>query len=70
MHELADGAEHPPTLPQPEPPRVAVHVDLHGISLDLQAIKAEIARRPARGEVLRLAPGCLAAVVVALMLIR
>ena len=52
------------------PPRVAVHVDLHAISRDLQEIKAEIARRPARAEILRLTLGALAAVVIALMLIR
>jgi hypothetical protein len=49
---------------------VAVHVDLHAVARDLQEIKAEIARRPARGEILRLALGCLAAAVIALLLIR
>jgi hypothetical protein len=49
---------------------IHMNVDLHAISRDLQEIKAEIARRPARGEILRLALGCLAAVVIALLLIR
>jgi hypothetical protein len=47
-----------------------VHVDLHAISRDLQEIKAEFSRRPTRGEILKLAVGCLAAVVVVLLLIR
>jgi hypothetical protein len=47
-----------------------VRVDLHAISRDLQTIKNEIALRPTRGEILKLALGCLAAVVVALLLIR
>jgi hypothetical protein len=40
-------------------------VDLHAISDDLQAIKAEIALRPTRWVILKLALGCMAAVVVA-----
>jgi hypothetical protein len=51
-------------------PRVAVHVDLHSVSRDLQELKAELARRPTRSEIARLALGCLAAVVVALWLLR
>jgi hypothetical protein len=51
-------------------PRFAVHVNLEAISRDLQELKGAISRRPARGEVLRLALGCLAAVLVALILIR
>jgi hypothetical protein len=51
-------------------PRVAVHVDLHSVSRDLQELKAELARRPTRSEIARLALGCLAAVVVALWLVR
>ena len=45
-------------------------MDLHAVSRDLQEIKAELARQPTHGEVLRLALGCLAAVVLALLLIR
>jgi hypothetical protein len=67
MNELADPTEPPLTVKQEEPPRVDVRVNLYAISRDLEAIKAEIARRPARGEVLRLALGCLAAVLVALL---
>jgi hypothetical protein len=43
MNDLADTTEHPPALIQAGPPRVNVHVDLHAISRDLQAIKSEIA---------------------------
>jgi hypothetical protein len=46
-----------------------VHVDLHAISHDLHTTKDEIARRPTRGEILKLALGCVVAVVVALLLI-
>ena len=70
MNDLADTTERPPTLRQTEPPRVNVHVDLYAISRDLQAIKDEIARRPTRWEVLKLALGCLVAVVVALLPMR
>jgi hypothetical protein len=70
MNDLAETTEHPPTFRQAEPPRVDVHVDLYAISHDLQAIKAEIALRPTRWEILKLALGCVAAVVVALLLIR
>jgi hypothetical protein len=61
-----------PSDPDPErpPPRFAVHVNLAAISRDLQELKDAVSRRPARGEVLRLALGCLAAVVIALILIR
>ena len=52
------------------PPRFAVHVNLEAISRDLQELKDAISRRPARGEVLRLALGCLGAVLVALLLSR
>lgn len=69
MNDLAETTERPP-IRQAKPPRVNVHVDLYAISGDLQAIKDEIARRPTRWEVLKLALGCLAAVVVALLLIR
>ena len=48
MNDLAETTEHPPTLRRAEPPRVDVHVDLYAISHNLQAIKAEIARRPTR----------------------
>jgi hypothetical protein len=67
MNDLADTTERPPTLMQAEPPRVNVHVDLYAISRDLQAIKVEIARRPTRWEILKLALGCLAAVAVLLI---
>jgi len=70
MSNLADPTVHPPIVSQAESPRVNVHVDLYAISHDLQTIKAEIARRPTRWDILRLALGCLAAVVVALLLIR
>jgi hypothetical protein len=70
MNDLADATERSPTLRQAEPPRVNVHVDLYAISRDLQAIKDELARRPTRWETLKLALGCLVAVVVALLLIR
>jgi hypothetical protein len=70
MSNLADPTEHPLIVSQAEPPRVDVHVDLHAISHDLQAIKAVIALRPTRWEILKLALGCVAAVVVALLLIR
>jgi hypothetical protein len=69
VNDLADPTE-PLALRQTQPPRVAVHVDLHAISRDLQDIKAELARRPTRWDNLKLALGCLAAVVVALLLIR
>jgi hypothetical protein len=54
----------------PVPPRVDLRVDLYGVSRDLQAIKDELARRPVRWEIIRLALGCLAVVVIALLLIR
>jgi hypothetical protein len=66
---LAQTTEHPPIVCQAEP-RVDVHVDLYVISRDLQAIKSEIARRPTRREVLKLALGCVVAVVAALLLVR
>jgi hypothetical protein len=47
--------------------RVSVHVDLHSISRDLKTIKHEIARRPARGEILRLALGLTAVLVAPLV---
>jgi hypothetical protein len=37
---------------------------------DLEAIYARLAKMPTRSETLRLAPGCLAAVLAALLLIR
>jgi hypothetical protein len=67
---LADPTEYPLSVTQAQPPRVDVRVDLYAISRDLEAIKAEIARRPTRWEILKLALGCVAAVVVALLLIR
>jgi hypothetical protein len=70
MSDVTDNPDDRLTLRQPEQPRPVVHVDLYSISRDLKTIKHEIARRPARGEILRLALGCLAAVVVALLLIR
>jgi hypothetical protein len=70
MNDLADTTERPLSVTQAQPPRVNVHVDLHAISRDLQTIKDEIARRPTRGEILKLALGCVVAVVVALLLIR
>ena len=53
-----------------DPPRVAAHVDLQAISRDLPDIKAEVAPQPTRWEILRLALGCLAAIVFAVLLIR
>jgi hypothetical protein len=68
MNDLPDTTARPPTLRQAEPPRVNVHVDLYAISRDLQTIKDEIARRPTRWEILKLVLGCLAPVVVALLI--
>jgi len=45
-------------------------MDLHSISRDLQDIKAEVAAQPTRWDILRLALGCLAAIVFALLVIR
>jgi hypothetical protein len=70
MNDLADTTERPPIVRQAEPPRVNVHVDLYAISRDLQAIKAESHYGPPRWEILRLALGCAAAVVAALLLTR
>jgi hypothetical protein len=67
---MSDLADEPERARQAEQPRVQVHVDLNAISHDLRAIKVEIARRPARGEALRLALGCLAAVLIVLLLTR
>jgi hypothetical protein len=51
MNHLTQTTEHPPIVSQAEP-RVDVRVDLYAISRDLEAIKAEIALRPSRGEIL------------------
>jgi hypothetical protein len=68
MNDLAETTEHPLTVRQAEPPRVDVRVDLYAIRRDLQAIESEIALRPIRWEILKLAVGCLATVVVALLI--
>ena len=41
-------------------PRLAVHIDLHAITRDFQEIKAEIALRPTRSQILQLILGVLA----------
>jgi hypothetical protein len=51
---------------QAEQPRVAVPVDLHSISRDLQEIKTAIALWPTRSQILRLELGCLDAMLIAL----
>jgi hypothetical protein len=54
---------------EPPLPRVAVHVSLHSVSRDLQKSKPR-SLSETRSQILRLALGCLGAVLVALLLIR
>jgi hypothetical protein len=70
MNDLADPTDHPLSVAQAQH-RVLTCMWISTRSAMIsKPSRAEIALRPTRGEILKLALGCFAAVVVALLLLR